>query len=214
MANLETKLQGSPGRVGGFAAILLTVLTILASGLVVQGPQVALTSEAGVVEWLGAGLFAATALVLALHGAWLWAVICALFVLREFDAHDWFFEPGLLHADLLTSAAPLWQKAVGLAVALMILALLVTALWRGARPFLAGLRARQDWALVFAAGFGAAVLSTQLDGLPRKLEPLGITMSPDAQVGVVAVEELLELAFALALLFAATRLTKIGQPTV
>jgi hypothetical protein len=214
MANLETKLQGSPGRVGGFAAILLTVLTILAIGLVVQGPQVALTSEAGVVEWLGAGLFAATALVLALHRAWLWAVICALFVLREFDAHDWFFEPGLLHADLLTSAAPLWQKAVGVGVALTILALVGVALWRGTRPFLAGLRGGQGWAWGVLAGVVAAAVSSQLDGLPRKLEPYGITVSPAVRSGAVMVEELLELAFALALLFVATRLTKIRHPTV
>ncbi|MGR3540359.1 MAG: hypothetical protein ACU0BS_02880 [Hasllibacter sp.] len=121
---------------------------------------------------------------------------------RELDLDKRFTEPGLLQARLYTGDAPLWLKLVGLAV----VGALVVVLWRLAVPGLArwaraaARGAGWAWAL---AGAGALVLvSKSLDGLQRRLAPLGIDVPDAANALASRSEELLEVLIPAALALA------------
>jgi hypothetical protein len=187
------------------AALLAIYAAILLAGVWWQGAVVALGRENGVAEWLGLVTFVMTALWLAWTCLWLPAAAAGILTLRELDFHDWFFEPGLLHADLLTSDAPVRQKAVGLTVALTILAVFVALVWRGGPVLWRAVRARAAWAMALVAGTLLGVVASQLDGIGRRLEPFGIIVPDDLATRFVLLEEILELGFAVCLLFAASQ---------
>ena len=191
-----------------FVWALTLSVGIVAISLAVQGPATAFLSEDGGVEIAailcligGAGLLVTRARA---PRMWHLPALLVLFALRERDFHDWFFEPGLLHADMLTSAAPLWQKAVSLSVMLFILAVLVRTVWFGARPLLRGLWHRAGWAWALTLGTALAAGSTLLDGAGRKLAPYGIDLSREVQVALGGVEEVAELVFALLVILSIT----------
>jgi hypothetical protein len=186
-----------------FVWALTLSVGMVAISLAVQGPATAFLSEQGGVEIAAILCLIGGAVLLAagtVRAMWHLPALLVLFALRERDFHDWFFDPGLLHADMLTSDAPLWQRAVSLAVMLFILAVLVRTVWFGARPLLRGLWHRAGWAWTLTIGTALAAGSTLLDGAGRKLAPYGIDLSREVQVALGGVEELAELVFALLLI--------------
>lgn len=191
------------------SAIWLTIAAGLAvvAAIFLQGPQVALTKEHGGAELATVALIVILALWFMVTGAatrrfWMIPAVLVLFALRERDFHNWFYEPGWLHAGVLQGANPLWQKLVtgaAMAVILVIFALMVI---RGAKPFLAAFFTGQAWAWWLVGGGIFGVLSQTLDGAGRKLAPYDITISPALDRALGMTEELSELGLILCVLWA------------
>jgi hypothetical protein len=180
----------------------------MASGLWI-GWDTTLTSERGMAERAGLIVFALGA-VLAMWrmpaSAWRrwWPVptIFVLFCLRELDVHDAFFDPGLLQTRIFTSAVPLWQKvvsAVAMAVVLLTLGALVV---RGSGPMVRAMRHGRGWAWGVVVGVCMAIASILIDGADRQLAAIGVTLPQADALIWTALEEMLELGFALSLIFA------------
>ena len=66
-------------------------------------------------------------------------------------------------------------------------------LWRHARPYLSALWHGRAWAGAVLMGIGFTVAYKLLDGIARKLAPLGIEISADAERTAFVVEEIGEL---------------------
>ncbi|SHI54301.1 hypothetical protein [Wenxinia saemankumensis] len=185
------------------AAILVTSAVALwvAIAIGLQGTS-AIAREGGAVELASAlVLLAALLLWLARGGGSAAAILIAALAAREFDLDKAPFERGILGTGLYIGAAPFWQKAIGLAV----IGLLVWALTRwaqaGMRPFVTALRRGRIWALLLAGGVALAALAKSLDGIARKVAPLGVDLgSRTVEIARLA-EESLELVFALSVLW-------------
>ena len=130
------------------------------------------------------------------------AVVLLAMCGRELDLDKRFTEPGLLQARLYTGDSPLWLKAVGL----LVVGAVLVALWRLAVPGLA--RWTRDvargagWAWALLGAGALVVVSKSLDGLQRKLAPLGIDVSDAANRLASRSEELLEVLIPAALALA------------
>lgn len=190
-------------------ALAGVILFTLAS-LVLQGPGTAFLSESGGVEIATVVLL----LVTAAWGRWPgagpalpWSVVGVIAVLglRELDVHDWYFEPGLLQIRIFSAPVPVWQKAVSAVVMLALLALLLAFARQGTAPFLRALRGRQAWAIWLTLGTGLAGVASLFDGIGRKLAPYGVTVPPPVETGFVALEEIMEVVFALCVVVAIAR---------
>lgn len=157
-------------------AFLAAMAALVVGSLVLQGWDVALRKEHGGVElasFFTALFSAAMALVLqatSKRGTMAVPLVLALFALRELDFHDWWFEPGLLHLEIFSGDAPLWQKAVSALVMAGILGTLITLVVRGVRPFWRALIASDGWPWLVIAGCGFVALSLVLDGLPARMD--------------------------------------------
>lgn len=125
---------------------------------------------------------------------WHVPVILILMALRELDFDKRFTSEGVLQLRLYTGSSPLWEKAVGLAVVVLIL----VCGWRLARISLPrcwrGLLRGANWAWLMAAGAALIVIAKALDGLDRKLAPWGIAVDPVTAMRADRIEEILELA--------------------
>jgi hypothetical protein len=135
----------------------------------------------------------------------LWAAPAALLLLgaREMDWDKAFLSEGVFQLRLYSGSAPILHKAAGAAAVLLLLAVL----WRLARlapRWLAALRGGAGWARALAAALLLGAIAKSLDGLARKLEPLGIDVPRALNAGAARVEEVLELGFALLLAWAVT----------
>jgi hypothetical protein len=199
---------------GLFGWTILATTSIILISLFTVGPRATIVSEQGGFEIAGIAILGILTIAMwvwylaDLSRRWIWPLATTFFVLREFDFHNWYFEPGLLQAGLLTGPAPVWQKAIGLSVAIVILFTFGLVFWRGSRPLLRGLQGRASWAVVLAGGVALAAISTLFDGLDRKLAPYGTELSPFWHTAYVGVEEGLELLFVLSLVYAFARLTR------
>mgnify|MGYP006900560329 FL=1 len=124
---------------------------------------------------------------------WHVPVILILMALRELDVDKRFTSEGVLQLRLYTGSSPLWEKALGLAVVLLIL----VCAWRLARISLArcwrGLLRGANWAWLVATGAALIVIAKAMDGLDRKLAPWGIAVDPVTAMRAGRIEEVLEL---------------------
>ena len=202
---------------GSFLAALAVACGIVAVSLFTVGLRQTLISETAGLELASAVTLwwaAVVALVWAVRAglARFWAVPLGivLLALREHDFQNWFFDPGLVRVDLLTGPALLWQKAVGLAVLLLILATLIRLAWLGWRPMLAGLRTRAGWAWALLTGIALAALSTQVDGLGGDLDRAGWALGETRRAALLLAEEAAELAFALSVMLATSLARRTG----
>lgn len=129
------------------------------------------------------------------HGWAEWQIpaMLALFAMRELDFDKRFTESGVFKLRGYTGDFPLGEKLLGLAV----IAVLALCLWRLARRNLPGLlrdlRAPRAYALTLAVGCGLAALGKGLDGIGRKLAPLGVEIGETLSARAGVAEEGLEL---------------------
>ena len=205
----------------GVGAALGFVVAMAALGFIAGAWRIASGSdlaEDGVTEMLSAtGYLAALPLVwLRWHDLarpWALAVVLIAMCGRELDLDKRFTEPGLLQARLYTGDSPLWLKVVGLLVVGTVLA----ALWRLAVPGLArwarAMPRGLAWAWALTGAGALVVVSKSLDGLQRKLAPLGIDISDAANLSASRSEELLEVLIpaALALVIALVPVARHGD---
>ncbi|MFG6535650.1 MULTISPECIES: hypothetical protein [unclassified Sulfitobacter] len=192
-----------------FVVVCVVVVCSLIGSSLWVGWYTTLTTERGAAEQAGLIVFAIGALMSALRmpaGAWrLWWPIPAVFVLfclRELDVHNAFFEPGLLQTRVFISPLPIWQKIVSALAMGAVVLTLVTLLVRGLRPMAKALRAGQGWAWGVVFGLFCAIASVLIDGADRQLAAIGVTLPYADSLIWVALEEMLELCFALSLIFA------------
>ncbi|MCF7701815.1 hypothetical protein [Loktanella sp. M215] len=133
---------------------------------------------------------------------WPVPMILVLFCLRELDIHNSFFEPGILQTAIFSSVAPMWQKAVSAGAMLAVLGVVLRFLLLALPSFWYGLNRRTGWAWSIAVGLLMAVGGVILDGAPRKAAALGLYLNPFYGSVFVAIEEILEMGFAVSLVFA------------
>ncbi|MFW8596188.1 hypothetical protein [Cribrihabitans neustonicus] len=171
----------------------------LPDGLHEDGP----VEKASAVLWGGSALIALYFLPLDRLGAW-WQVPAAFAFLgaRELDFDKRFLTEGILQMRLYTGDAPVWEKAVGLAVIAAILVTFIRLLRLGGPQFLQALKAGTAWAWATAGGLVLAVASKSLDGIDRKLDDFGIEVSAAVVEWAFVSEELMELMCAALLVWA------------
>ena len=188
----------------GWWVILALILAFAAQMVVVNGlpaaTQTTLLAEGGFYESLSVVgyILCILALVWTLRGAvlrvWYLPLVLAVMAARELDLDKSLFTRGLFKARQYTGeGVPLGERLI----AALILALIVTAillmLWRHARPYLTALFRGRAWAGAVLLGIGFTVAYKLLDGIARKLAPLGIEISADAERTAFVVEEIGEL---------------------
>lgn len=152
-------------------------------------------------------LLTAVALLLATRdGGWrrrwhLIAIPVAL-ALREMDLDKAILSEGILQLRLYSGDAPLTEKLFGAVIVAFVVMLMFRFVRHDAWGWLRGVRAGRPMQLILLAGGVAVIVAKSMDGLARKLQPFGVTLTPETQRILVAAEESLELGFALALLVA------------
>lgn len=188
----------------GWWVILALIVAFAVQMVVVNALPVAtqttLLAEGGFYENLSVVgyLLCIVALVWTRRGAvlrvWYLPLVLAVMAARELDLDKSLFTRGLFKARQYTGeGVPLAERLI----AALILASIVTAiflmLWRHARPYLSALWHGRAWAGAVLMGIGFTVAYKLLDGIARKLAPLGIEVSADAERTAFVVEEIGEL---------------------
>ena len=129
--------------------------------------------------------------------AWvpLWSVPAVLLFMaaRELDLDKVFTSEGILSTKVILHDTSLWEKLLALGVWALLVATLVSLARHRGLPLLRDLRRGEPWALAFTAGFVVAGASKSIDGLARKLAPLGIEITEATSQGLVTVEETMEM---------------------
>lgn len=162
--------------------------------------QETLLAEGGFYESLsvvGYGLCIA-ALIWTLRGAvlrvWYLPLVLAVMAARELDLDKSLFTRGLFKARQYTGDdVPLGERLIAALILAIIICAILLTLWRHVRPFLAALFQGRAWAGAVLLGIGFTILYKLLDGIARKLAPLGIEISADAERTAFVVEEIGEL---------------------
>ena len=188
----------------GWWVILALILAFAAQMVVVNGlpsaTQTTLLAEGGFYESLSVVgyILCILALIWTLRGAvlrvWFLPLVLAVMAARELDLDKSLFTRGLFKARQYTGeGVPLGERLIaGLILALIVTAILLM-LWRHARPYLTALFRGRAWAGAVLLGIGFTVAYKLLDGIARKLAPLGIEVSADAERTAFVVEEIGEL---------------------
>jgi hypothetical protein len=206
-----TAQDENEGRTRGAAAAGLVCLVLAGIAILIDAATLApgekLTREGGSVETASALLYlVAAAAFLWREGSWrrLWPVPVLLLAMaaREFDFDKRFTSEGLLGIKILTRETPLWEKALAVLVIALLTAAIAVLVRRGLRGFLEGLRRRRGGALYLLAAVALTAGTKTIDGLARKLAPLGIDVSASTSRAAGSIEEYLELGIPILLLMA------------
>ncbi|MCX7567234.1 hypothetical protein OS189_12855 [Sulfitobacter sp. F26169L] len=184
-----------------FGAVALGLLIVGVAVLLPGQTVYAAALEGGPIETLSViGYGVAIVLMLALWGPratlrrWYFPTMLALFAGRELDLDKRSFTEGLLKSrQYIGETVPLGERILSTVVLLLILAVIFTLIKRETRPFLRGLRNRNAAAYAVLAGIIFIGVFKTLDGLARKLEPFGVTISDHASQIATIAEELGEL---------------------
>jgi len=186
-----------------------------------QGFGPGLVRETGGIEIASALLYAYAAIT------WLWTRpgeawrtswqvpgIMFLMMGRELDFDKKLTSIGVLRSDLyLTNMAPLMERILGVIAVVFVAIVAIRVIALNGRAFIDGLRRGTIWAWAFAIGIGFAILSKAVDGIGRKLAPLGITLDSQTKLMMVILEELLELGIPVMFIVAVIASIRLADPT-
>ena len=198
------------GRIWVLLVAILTVAGVWALLIVPPETAQALTTEgSGFVEY-GAviGYLICAALVAVLSRAKGFFKLALIVVpialaLREMDMDKRYFTEGLFKSSQYFKGIVSWPEvALSAAIVLFLAACGLMILRSGGASFFAGLRRGEAWVLAICAAIGVAVIAKSLDGLSRKLAPLGIEVSQTLSDQTTLIEEGLELAIPVFLILA------------
>lgn len=194
--------------------VLLILAIWLATSQLEHERALWLIDEGGPIETLTAVGFLLGALAVLfgpeLARRWPAAAILLLFGLRELDFHSRFTTMNLTKSRFYLSAeVPFTEKIIGLCVLLFFLACLYLLAKRYGRTWLRRVLRLDGLSVAVATAFLFLVVAKSMDGLPRKLKPLGITLDDTTKLLATAGEELLEMGAALLLLFCALAARKL-----
>jgi hypothetical protein len=132
---------------------------------------------------------------------WPAAAILLMFGLRELDFHSRFTTMNITKSRFyLSPDVPFTEKLFGLCLLLFFVACVYLLLKRYGRGFIKRVRQTEGLAVAIATSVVFLAIAKSMDGLPRKLKPLGITMDDGARLLATAGEELLEMGAAILLL--------------
>lgn len=134
--------------------------------------------------------------------AWPVAVLLIAAAARELDFDKRFTEPGILQSRLYTGDAALGLKLAGLAAVTAVLAAAAVLCRRHGADWLRGLAAGAAGAWWLAGALALALVSKSLDGLGRKLRPLGVEVPAGLDRAASLAEEALELGIPVAVVLA------------
>ncbi|MBO3759659.1 hypothetical protein [Ciceribacter sp. L1K22] len=195
----------------GFALVaILGCVALVLVDLLTKQIDSSLFRESGGLELATALLYGYTAII------WLWTrsgdewrvhwqvpAVMLLMMGREFDLDKKLTSIGFLQSKLYFSAeAPMMERILGLVVIAVTITVVVRLLRYNARIFIEALRYRTLWAWGVVAAVALGIVSKSLDGIDRKLAPLGISIDPALAAKAALAEEFLELLIPLLLLAA------------
>lgn len=184
----------------GYVAVGLAGLAGIVLGFRESVEDILLT-ESGLIERASAlGYFACAAYMLAKGGSEFvrtrgyFVVLVTLFGCRELDFDKAFTTIGILKSRFFVSPdVPLGEKLAGFVVISILIWSVYKILSKHLAPFLSNLREKTPEAIGVAVVFFLLAFSKSIDGLPRKLQPLGIEVSAEINAFFGALEEVLEL---------------------
>lgn len=140
---------------------------------------------------------------------WQIPVLLTLMAAREMDFDKRFSDDGLLKLRTYTGDAPLMTKLVGAAVIALVLVASYRLLRRNLPFWWARLRSGHADALLILGAFVTGVVAKTLDGLARKLDPLGVAVPQNVDMLASRAEEVLEMLCYWMVCIAIARLTAI-----
>ena len=160
-----------------------------------------LLSESGLIERASAfGYFACAAFMLIRGGRdfffarGYFVILVTLFGCRELDFDKAFTTIGILKSRFFVSPeVGLGEKVAGFIVVSLLIWSVYKILSQHFAGFLVDLRDKTPEAIGVAIVFFLLAVSKSIDGLPRKLQPLGLEVSVEVNALVGALEEVLEL---------------------
>ncbi|VGO19864.1 hypothetical protein [Pontiella sulfatireligans] len=168
------------------------------------GPETraAIFKESGLIETMSAvGYFVAFGLLLFLlvkqknPAGWSLCIMLLCFGFREMDFDKRFTSMGIFKSRFYSSAEVLLpEKIMGLLITVALLVCLFFVIKTYFRPFLSGLKKLDPSALTVFFALGLMVFAKSIDGLPRKLKPLGIMPTDQIKELAKVLEESLETA--------------------
>lgn len=184
-------------------AILSLSLILLAAFVVYLGPTEAksLLGETGPIERASAlGYFLCAGYMLLAGGrdfakrhAYI-IVLVTLFGCRELDFDKRFTTMGILRSRFyMSSEVPLLEKLVGLIVIALLLWAVINIVKNHLTSTLANLSKLNERAVGVLMIFVLLAVSKSIDGLARKLKPLGVETSQQVSFLASSVEEVMEL---------------------
>ena len=184
----------------GFVALVLAVLAGIVLGFR-ESVQDILLTESGLIERASAlGYFACALYMMAKGGSEFirtrgyFVVLVTLFACRELDFDKAFTTIGIPEIPFFVSPdVPLGEKLAGFIVISILIWSVYKILSQHFQSFLSDLRERTLEAIGVAIVFFLLAFSKSIDGLPRKLQPLGIEVSAETNAFFGALEEVLEL---------------------
>lgn len=143
--------------------------------------------------WFGLGAFR--------HDPRQWHIplILLLMTLRELDFDKAFTTSGVLQLRLYSGAAPLWEKLIGAGFVILILCCGLRLAVLNLRRWFRGLGAGDTTSWLVGTAALLLIVSKSLDGIDRKLAPLGVSFSRDFVVHAGRLEELMEMVMAIML---------------
>lgn len=179
---------------GVFAAALIVALQVVPAetrdALLIEGAAVETPSA---VAYLVAGLILFIQ-ALRIPSRWSLAVLATLCGLRELDFDKRFTTMGIFKSRFYPSPdVPFVEKLIAVAVVVAILITLYFAARNYLMPFIRGLRQKSGVVISVFVFASSVVVAKSLDGMERKLEPLGIATSDVMEQVAMSIEEVLEL---------------------
>lgn len=191
--------------------LILVLSLLVVSGALICAPfeKGFIVKEGGVIETATVVLYGVliALLVFLRRLQWFWGnFLCALCLLvllfRELDFDKAFTTMGIFKSNFYKSETiSIVEKSAGLLVILIILAVFGTTLKRYGKGLLTGIKQLKKPELgVLTAVLLAMVSKLILDGLPRKLGDIGITLNDFLHEHYGIVEEVLEVGIPLSLL--------------
>lgn len=184
----------------GYVAASLALLAAVVLGFR-ESVEDVLLSESGLIERASAiGYFACALFMLLKGGAEFvrtrgyFIVLVTLFGCRELDFDKAFTTIGILKSRFFVSPdVPAGEKVAGFIVVAILIWAVYKILSQHFAGFLSDLRNKTPEAVGVTIVFFLLAFSKSIDGLPRKLQPLGIDVSADISAFFGALEEVLEL---------------------
>ena len=178
----------------------LVLLSLLALSLGRENAE-ALKAEGGIIEIASVAGYFITAAWLFYRGGLEFAlkhsyfvILIVLFGLREMDLDKAFTTMGIFKSRFYTSPeVPIWEKAVGGVFILLLLWILYSLVRRHLLQLLRGLRKLSVVSIGAVLTIGLLVFAKGIDGLPRKLESIGVERTEAITYRFGVIEEVFEL---------------------
>lgn len=179
----------------GISAVALSVALLL----VPSEMREALLAEGSAIETSSAIAYFVAGIILFVQALripsrWSLAVLAMLCGARELDFDKRFTTMGIFKSRFFSNAdVPAIEKLVAVVVIAAILTVLFFAVRNYLIPFIRGIRRKSGVVISVFIFASSVVIAKSLDGMGRKLEPLGITTSDVVDQVAMSIEEVLEL---------------------